>query len=157
MLTSPISTAQTGPTSYDRPSGTRLKSREESSIRWIELLDKFKSVQERARRAASQRHSLEPNDALQNPSLTAALSVASTDRPRDRSGLETPRAGAGLATSGAVGGAGAGGAGPNGSRGVPDPSSKAGGPSSLLGSAHKHKSSLPNLGRLGIGGRKSKR
>ncbi|OHE98557.1 hypothetical protein CORC01_06178 [Colletotrichum orchidophilum] len=39
--------------SYDRPN--RLKSREDSIIRWNELLEKFRTVQERARRA--QRHS----------------------------------------------------------------------------------------------------
>ena len=32
-----------------------------------------------------------------------------------------------------------------------------GGGGSILGGAHRHKSSLPNLGRLGIGSRKSKR
>jgi vacuole morphology and inheritance protein 14 len=35
--------------SYDRP--PRLKGREEGIIRWNELLEKFRSVQERARRA----------------------------------------------------------------------------------------------------------
>ena len=35
--------------SYDRPN--RLKGREDVSIRWVELLEKFRSVQERARRA----------------------------------------------------------------------------------------------------------
>ncbi|TGO51008.1 hypothetical protein BCON_0171g00210 [Botryotinia convoluta] len=38
-----------GPSNYDRSS--RLKGREESGIRWGELLDKFRIVQERARRA----------------------------------------------------------------------------------------------------------
>ncbi|KAI9723598.1 MAG: hypothetical protein M1812_000898 [Candelaria pacifica] len=33
---------------YDRPN--RLKAREDGGIKWVELLDKFKSVQERARR-----------------------------------------------------------------------------------------------------------
>ncbi|KAJ5662481.1 uncharacterized protein N7477_010097 [Penicillium maclennaniae] len=82
----PRSTTQTAP-SYERTTGTRLK-REDSNIRWVELLEKFKNVQERARRAqAAQRHSLDPTDNLQNPSLTAALSAATTDRTRDRSGL----------------------------------------------------------------------
>lgn len=36
-------------TSYDRPN--RLKGREDGIIRWGELLEKFRSVQERARRA----------------------------------------------------------------------------------------------------------
>ncbi|KAG7046828.1 DNA repair and recombination protein rad54 and rad54-like protein [Colletotrichum scovillei] len=43
----------TASSSYDRPN--RLKSREDSIIRWNELLEKFRTVQERARRA--QRHS----------------------------------------------------------------------------------------------------
>ncbi|KAA8566299.1 hypothetical protein EYC84_008893 [Monilinia fructicola] len=38
-----------GPSNYDRSS--RLKGREESGIKWVELLEKFRSVQERARRA----------------------------------------------------------------------------------------------------------
>ncbi|KAJ6440872.1 vacuole-associated enzyme activator complex component (Vac14) [Purpureocillium lavendulum] len=45
----------TSSSNYDRPN--RLKSREDGSIRWVELLEKFRSVQERARRV--QRHSLE--------------------------------------------------------------------------------------------------
>ena len=36
-------------TSFDRPN--RLKPREESAIKWNELLEKFKSVQEKAKRA----------------------------------------------------------------------------------------------------------
>ncbi|GKT39912.1 protein VAC14 [Colletotrichum spaethianum] len=43
---------------YDRPN--RLKSREDSIIRWNELLEKFRTVQERARRA--QRHSGDVDD-----------------------------------------------------------------------------------------------
>lgn len=38
-----------GPSNFDRSS--RLKGRDEGGIRWNELLEKFKSVQERARRA----------------------------------------------------------------------------------------------------------
>ncbi|OLN87618.1 VAC14-like protein [Colletotrichum chlorophyti] len=44
--------------SYDRPN--RLKSREDGIIRWNELLEKFRSVQEKARRA--QRHSGDVED-----------------------------------------------------------------------------------------------
>ncbi|KAI9822144.1 MAG: hypothetical protein M1832_003147 [Thelocarpon impressellum] len=40
----------TGP-NYERPN--RLKGREDGGIRWVELLDKFKSVQEKARRQQS--------------------------------------------------------------------------------------------------------
>ena len=45
----------TGSSNYDRPN--RLKGRDDGSIRWVELLEKFRSVQERARRV--QRHTLE--------------------------------------------------------------------------------------------------
>ena len=38
-----------GPSNFDRSS--RLKGRDEGGIRWTELLEKFKSVQEKARRA----------------------------------------------------------------------------------------------------------
>ncbi|CEO59843.1 Putative Vacuole-associated enzyme activator complex component [Penicillium brasilianum] len=151
----PRSTSQTAP-SFDRSSGTRGKSRDD--IRWTELLDKFKAVQERGRRAqAAQRHSLDPTDTLQNPSLAAALSAATVDRTRDRSGLpDAPRAGMvapiGIGIGQVPGSASIGG---SGNRGVLD--SRATSSTSLLGSAHKHKSSLPNLGRLGIGGRKSKK
>jgi vacuole morphology and inheritance protein 14 len=45
-----VSNAATpGGSNFDRPN--RLKSREEGIIRWTELLEKFRSVQERARRA----------------------------------------------------------------------------------------------------------
>lgn len=46
----PLSNAATpSSASFDRPN--RLKGREEGIIRWAELLEKFRSVQERARRA----------------------------------------------------------------------------------------------------------
>lgn len=38
-----------GPSNYDRPN--RLKGRDEGGIKWTELLEKFKSVQDKARRA----------------------------------------------------------------------------------------------------------
>jgi len=155
-LNAPFSTAQTAP-SYERPTGNRLKAREEYSIRWVELLDKFKAVQERARRSqAQQRHSVDPTDTLP-PSLTAALSAATAGR--DRSGLpDTPRGGPGMMSPG-TGGLGLSvGPGMGANRGAPESSPKAGSSSSILGAAHKHKSSLPNLGsRLGIGSRKSKK
>lgn len=49
--TAPASSNQSTPgvSSFERPN--RLKAREEGGIRWVELLEKFKSVQERARRA----------------------------------------------------------------------------------------------------------
>lgn len=42
------STPPTPTASFDRPN--RLKAREEGNIRWAELLEKFKSVQEKAKR-----------------------------------------------------------------------------------------------------------
>jgi vacuole morphology and inheritance protein 14 len=49
-----------GPASFDRSS--RLKGRDEGGIRWNELLEKFRSVQERARRA--QRSGVDLDDGL---------------------------------------------------------------------------------------------
>lgn len=131
-----------------------MKSRDENSIRWVDLLEKFKTVQEKARRAqraASQRqlgHDGLRIGSLQNPSLTAALSAAATSdqaRSKERNfGGDSPR----------------GGAGPGGRSNTIDAGvqqQKGGGGGSILGGAHRHKSSLPNLGRLGIGSRKSKR
>ncbi|KAE8150441.1 vacuolar protein 14 C-terminal Fig4p binding-domain-containing protein [Aspergillus avenaceus] len=133
--------------SYDRSSGSRLK-REENAIRWVELLDKFKAVQEKARRAqhASQRpfEAEGASSGFQNHSLVAALSAAEQARNKERTTLpETPRTGLGI------------GGGTEGRRSPADASNQKGG--SILGGAHRHKSSLPNLGRLGIGSRKSKR
>lgn len=149
------STTQTAP-SFDRSTGTRLKPRDENSIRWVELLDKFKSVQERARRSqGSTRHSFDQSGPLSNPSLTAALSVAAADRPKDRSSLPDAPRGAPGPSNAAAGIAGLGGPGPGAggtaaTRALDNSAAKG-------GSSHKHKSSLPNLGRLGIGGRKSKK
>ncbi|KAJ5088771.1 Protein VAC14 [Penicillium angulare] len=143
--------------SFDRPTGTRLKNREENTIRWFELLEKFKAVQERARRAqASQRQSLDQTDSL-HPSLSSALSAAAGGR--DRSGFpDAPRGGAGMMSPGA-GGIGLGVAGPSGAgqnRGITE-TSKAGSTTSFLGTSHKYKSGLSNLRGLNIGGRKSKK
>ncbi|KFA72369.1 hypothetical protein S40288_05603 [Stachybotrys chartarum IBT 40288] len=55
----PKSTTTTPSSSnYDRPN--RLKGREDGNIRWVELLEKFRSVQDRARRA--QRHASDGDD-----------------------------------------------------------------------------------------------
>jgi vacuole morphology and inheritance protein 14 len=50
--------SQTG-TNFDRPN--RLKGREDGIVRWSELLEKFRSVQERTRRA--QRHAGDADNA----------------------------------------------------------------------------------------------
>ena len=135
------STIQAAPPSFDRTTGTRLKTRDENTIRWVDLLDKFKAVQERTRRSSSQLHR---NPDAQNPTLTAALSAAAADGSKNRL-PDAPRGGP-SAPAGNIG------AGPAAGRTV-DHGAKG---SSILGAAHKHKSSLPNLGRLGIGGRKKK-
>jgi hypothetical protein len=151
----PRSTTQTAP-SFDRSTGTRLKSRDENSIRWVELLDKFKAVQERARRSqGSTRQSFDQSGPPMNPTLTAALSVAAADRPKDRSNLPDAPRGAPGPSNAAAGNTGLGGPGPSASgtaagRALDSSAAKS-------APTHKHKSSLPNLGRLGIGGRKSKK
>lgn len=85
----------------------------------MELLEKFKSVQEKARRAqraASQRQVDQDGvlrTGLQNPSLTAALSAAATS-DQGRSGRDRAAGGSGdlsRVSSGVGGGTGAGGAG----------------------------------------------
>ena len=43
-----LSQATTTPSTFDRPN--RLKGREDGGIKWNELLDKFRAVQEKARR-----------------------------------------------------------------------------------------------------------
>ncbi|CAG8196424.1 unnamed protein product [Penicillium olsonii] len=133
------STLPTG-SSFDRPTGTRLKTRDENNIRWVDLLDKFKVVQERTRRSSNQLHRAQE---AQNPALTAALSAAAADGSRTRL-PDAPRGPPTGPPPPAPGGRGS------------EPGPK-GNSSSILGSGHKHKSSLPNLGRLTMGGRKSKK
>jgi len=150
------STIQPAPSSFDRSTGsTRLKTRDENTIRWVDLLDKFKAVQERARRSQANQFNPRGSDSP-NPTLTAALSAAAADRSKDRSGLpDAPRGGP--VPSNLAAGNIAGGSGPVASAAGRALDNNAKGSSSILGSAHKHKSGLPNLGRLGIGGRKSKK
>lgn len=134
------STIQSTQSAFDRSTGTRLKARDENTIRWVDLLDQFKSVQERTRRSTSQFHR---GSDIQNPTLTAALSAAAVDRSKERL-PDAPRTGpsappaAGLGSGTAPGGVGR----------TSD---------SAKSSTHKHKSSLPSLGRLRIGGGKSKK
>lgn len=138
---------------YDR-SSTRLKSRDENSIRWVDLLEKFKSVQERTR--SSQRSQQRPfdtdghgsssfNSHNTNTSLSAALSSGDQIR-RDKTLPDTPRSPFGGVGGRASPGDGAG-------------SGISGGKGGILGAGgtQKQKSGLTNLGRLRIGGGKSKR
>lgn len=61
LLTLHRNASQTVGTNYDRPN--RLKGREDTVIRWSDLLEKFRNVQERARR--SQRFAPEVDDTQQ--------------------------------------------------------------------------------------------
>ena len=119
---------QTPTVPFDR--SNRLKSRDEGGIKWVELLEKFKSVQEKARRARR----------LQNPDEDRPASAldATIENPKDKALSDTPKQG--LRPSSAAGGVG---------QRMPSP----GGP------LHKPKSSLGNLGRFagGVAGRKGKK
>src|SRR5688572_18347157 len=68
---------------YDRPN--RLKGREDGNIRWVELLEKFRSVQERARRA--QRQNLDGDDGPVSGLSDLRIGDGAGDsRPRDTRG-----------------------------------------------------------------------
>lgn len=129
---------------YERPAGSRLKNREDSSVRWTELLDKFKNVQEKAKRhqRASQRQfeTDSTGAAFKQPSLIGALSAAAaTDHQggRDKVLPDVPRSGFGNAGLGITGRTSDGAT--RDGRSTP---------------TNKSRSSLSHLGRLGIGGRK---
>ncbi|KAI9758544.1 MAG: hypothetical protein M4579_003036 [Chaenotheca gracillima] len=134
--------------SYERPN--RLKGREDGGIRWVELLDKFKAVQEKARRQQGQRQQqFAVSDGFMSPlgkqhqpqqhqQQSGSGGFASTRPGSGNQGTGTgslrplPNASAG----GAAGGSGAGGSG------------AAGG-----GANHQKKNSLPH--RIAqIGGRR---
>ncbi|KAL3475484.1 vacuolar protein 14 C-terminal Fig4p binding-domain-containing protein [Aspergillus californicus] len=141
-----MSSTNSSTSSYDRTSSRLNKSRDENSIRWVELLDKFKTVQERTR--SSQRHRSMAHDGtssaasvLQSASLASALS---TEHGRkDKTLPDSPR--------GAFGGVGG--------RSSPADGGSAGTPKggSVLGGPQRQKSGLPNLGRLRIGGGRNKK
>ena len=122
------SAPQTPTTTFDRPSN-RLKSRDDGAIRWTELLEKFRSVQDKARRAHRLQNQIEDrpssSDATkENLKDQSSLDVQSKQLPRPASaGSPAQR--------------------------MPPPS----------GPSHKPKSSLGNLGRFagGVAGRKAKK
>lgn len=128
---------------YERPAG-RLK-REESVIRWVDLLDKFKMVQERSRRS-------------RNP--------GQREFDSDRVGSNHPLAAGGMTSSAAAAMADS-----NGGRDKPLPDISVSGPGantvtrSAAGAevanaqkGHKPRTPLGNFGRLsGIGQRKLKK
>ncbi|GLA00681.1 PtdIns(3,5)P(2) sythesis regulation factor [Aspergillus niger] len=153
-LSSSTSTSSTS--TYDRSTNSRLK-RDDPPIRWVELLDKFKTVQEKARR--SQRASQRPFDADGPSSSSNNNNNNAGDQVRGGGGSTRDRVSALPDTPrGIVGGNTGGGGNEGGSgRGTNEGGAGKSSPGGILGGAHRHKSSLSNLGRLGIGGRKSKR
>jgi len=142
-----LSAPSVPPSTHERSAAAR--------IRWVELLDKFKNVQERARR--SQRFSQRQFDQdangieLKQSSLAAALSAAATaDQPgmKGKALPDVPRSG--------IGGGGGMGTPVPGSRGnLAQDNVRAKGPSPTP-PGHKSRSGLGNLSRLGIGSRKPK-
>lgn len=71
----------------DRPN--RLKARDEGGIRWTELLEKFRAVQERARRAlrGSSLAGFPFDDVPETPDVQTPLPVPATDKERRAVGL----------------------------------------------------------------------
>ena len=141
---SPLNSASsTSSIPYER-SGGRLKSRDETGIRWVELLDKFKSVQERSRR--SRRSS-------------------SQQRDFDLDRHDVPYAGTGLVPSGmGLGGGkdknppGVPGANNGGGAGSGRPGTDTPGGTTQKTPLQKTKSSLGSFGRLGnLGQRRLRR
>ncbi|KAF2147451.1 uncharacterized protein K452DRAFT_304280 [Aplosporella prunicola CBS 121167] len=127
--------------SFERPN--RLKSRDEGTIKWVELLDKFKQVQERARRA--QRNALLGIDGsadAANDVAAAAAAVPDKER-RAASGRQTG-SGGGLQQQR-----------PNSASSLTRP---AGSPGAMVGGQghQKSKSSLSQLGRFAGGVRAGK-
>lgn len=106
------------PSSYDRPN--RLKGRDDGGIRWAELLDKFRSVQDKARR--SQRLGGEFNESISFPDgkaieggdsksfkdtarLSATPVTAKDIPPTATTSSQTAKSKTGLAKFGRLGGA----------------------------------------------------
>lgn len=108
---------------FDRPN--RLKAREEGTIKWGELLEKFKSVQEKARRAHQSHDRVEDG--------TPAISVAN-ESSKEKALPEVPKQSFRPASAASIS-----------QKQTPTPSAP----------LHKPKSSLGNLGRLarGVGDR----
>lgn len=89
--TSNLSSATTpSASSFDRPN--RLKGREEGIIRWAELLEKFRSVQERARRAQRLGGDLDDRPTLGVGDLRIAdgIDLVPSKAPAGRAGPPVP-------------------------------------------------------------------
>ncbi|KAI1914707.1 hypothetical protein LOZ61_002108 [Ophidiomyces ophidiicola] len=147
LLNPPKTTGIGGPPStagYERPTG-RLK-REDSVIRWVDLLDKFKVVQERSRRSRGlAQREFEPDKYSSIPAGLMSATLVDSNNGKEK----TPPEASGGGTSGNASlPAGSGNRSGAGSEAVPPPKP----------AAHKTKSSLGNFGRLsGIGQRKLKK
>lgn len=134
-----------GSVPYERPAG-RLKSRDDSGIRWVDLLDKFKSVQERSRRSrrTSQRDFETDRNGVAHSSMAPGMPGSSGAGPNSGRDKALPDAPGDGASGGGVGG--------RPTVMVTEPSS-----GNTPKPVHKQRSSLGNLGRLAMGQRKSKR
>ncbi|KAI9836003.1 MAG: hypothetical protein M1837_003537 [Sclerophora amabilis] len=143
----PIQTPST--TTFERPN--RLKGREEGTIRWVELLDKFKSVQEKAKRQQRQQFTANANnDGV--PQVGNILSPGVGQSKNAEPALDTTKAAQG-------GAAGAGNLKPL--PGAPTATNPAGPPGGA-GTAAGHRKSKPSLthfGRLSgaVSGKRGKR
>ncbi|KAL9038293.1 MAG: hypothetical protein Q9214_005338 [Letrouitia sp. 1 TL-2023] len=76
---------------FDRPN--RLKAREDSAIRWVELLEKFRSVQERARRTSRSQN--QADDVMVNSSSTAEINKEKALPEVPKQNLQLPSGGSG--------------------------------------------------------------
>ncbi|KAI4209721.1 MAG: hypothetical protein LQ351_007375 [Letrouitia transgressa] len=85
------STSSTAAAGFDRPN--RLKAREDSAIRWVELLEKFKSVQERSRR--TNRSQNQADDGMVNSSSTAEINKEKALPEVPKQNLQLPSGGSG--------------------------------------------------------------
>ena len=78
-----------GTPAFDRPN--RLKAKEEGVIKWAEMLEKFKSVQEKARRAHRLQTQVEDGTPLNNAAIEASKEKVLPDVPKPP--LRPPSAG----------------------------------------------------------------
>ena len=74
------STPPTPTAAFDRPN--RLKAREEGTIRWGELLEKFKSVQEKAKRLQRSQNRVDDGTPAPRPALDTDKEKALPDVPK---------------------------------------------------------------------------
>ncbi|KAG5303526.1 DNA repair and recombination protein RAD54 [Histoplasma capsulatum G186AR] len=136
--------------SYERPGG-RLKSRED--IRWGDLLEKFKRVQEKSRRSGrSASRQIDPDaNGMPHSSIAAAVAAATAadqNGNKEKGNVDSHRIGIGTGTGSGLGSGHVTRTGFAANEGAPAAGQK----------TPKSRSALGNLGRLsGIGQRKSKR